>query len=150
IEVRAGDSFPLCGELRLDVLWPVADAHRLLTEKADRANELSVVSRVMTLGPDGWEPAALLTGDIGAETETLLVESGADLTARVLKVPHHGSRYSSTAALISAVGAATAVVQVGENRFGHPSAATLLRHEYAGATVRRNDRDGTVRLPLLK
>ena len=64
----------------------------------------------------------LLPGDIEAPIEQKLVASGVPLTATVLKSPHHGSRTSSTEALLKAVEPQMVVISVGEdNRFGHPS-----------------------------
>jgi competence protein ComEC len=65
--------------------------------------------------------------------------------ALVLKVPHHGSRFSSTAAFLAQVRPHLAVISVGaRNPFRHPSADTLARLEAGGARVYRTDRDGAV------
>jgi competence protein ComEC len=60
-------------------------------------------------------------------------------------VGHHGSRTSSTPALVDAVRPSLAVISCGvRNRFGHPSAGTLGTLEAAGVRVKRTDRDGAV------
>ncbi|MDP2308754.1 MAG: DNA internalization-related competence protein ComEC/Rec2 [Pseudomonadota bacterium] len=83
----------------------------------------------------------LFTGDIEAAGEAAL--AGADVRADVLKVPHHGSRTSSSQAFIDAVNPAIAVMGVGrDNRYGHPHAEVMGR--YRGRDVLRTDRDGTV------
>jgi competence protein ComEC len=64
-----------------------------------------------------------------------------------VKVPHHGSRTSSTAAFVSAATPRLALVSVGlRNRFGHPSADVVDRYRRAGARVLRTDRDGAIRV----
>ncbi len=70
----------------------------------------------------------LLTGDITSLVERRLVESGHDLRATVLKVPHHGSDTSSTSEFLEAVDPVAAIVQVGsDNRFGHPTDDVMSR-----------------------
>jgi len=67
------------------------------------------------------------------------------LAAEVLKVPHHGSRTSSSQLFLDAVGAEVSVICVGaDNDYGHPSDDVLTRLESAGVRVYRTDRDGTV------
>jgi competence protein ComEC len=72
-----------------------------------------------------------------------LVRSGAYLRSTVLKVPHHGSKTSSSPPFLDAVRPQVAVISVGQgNRFGHPSEEVLERLE--GTLVFRTDRNGTV------
>ncbi|MDQ7990758.1 MAG: DNA internalization-related competence protein ComEC/Rec2 [Candidatus Dactylopiibacterium sp.] len=103
-------------------------------------NERSCVLRISS--PHG---SALLTGDIGRQAEAVLVEEGAALAADVLVAPHHGSRTSSTAPFVSAVGARHVVFTAGYlNRFGHPAPDVAERYAHSGATLHRSDRDGAV------
>ncbi len=102
-------------------------------------NANSVVGR-LTYG----KVSILLTGDAEAPTEARLVKGGG-LKSTVLKVCHHGSRYSSTPAFLAAVKPKIAVISVGvHNRYGHPSKQTIRRLEAVGAKVYRTDLDGTV------
>ena len=72
----------------------------------------------------------LLTGDIESGAEGRLLRSGQDLGSTVLKVPHHGSRSSSTAAFLAAVAPRAAVISAGaENPYGHPHPEVLQRLE---------------------
>lgn len=86
----------------------------------------------------------LFTGDIEVEGEAELVaHHSADLRADVLKVPHHGSRTSSSAAFVAAVNPEVAVISCGEdNPFRHPNLLALA--QYRGRRVYRTDRDGSV------
>ena len=87
----------------------------------------------------------LLTGDLGAPGEEHLLASRAPVRALVLKVGHHGSRYSSTEEFLGATRAAVAVISVGaRNPFHHPTPEALGRLDAAGARIYRTDRDGAV------
>ena len=114
-------------------------------------------SLVLLLKASGCE--ILFTGDIGAETEKELVSVMEErrITPEILKVPHHGSRYSSSELLLryegwsAAEGAErpAAVISCGKrNLYGHPAKETLERLEEAGFTVYRTDRQGAVVLEL--
>lgn len=73
--------------------------------------------------------AVLLTGDIERAQEALLVARVDRLNADVLVVPHHGSKTSSSEALLEAVSPRFAVVQAGyRNRYGHPARPVLVRY----------------------
>ena len=86
----------------------------------------------------------LMTGDIGEEVETKLVNAKVDLSCDVLKVGHHGSKYSSTDAFLAATGADYGVICVGQNDYGHPTSAALNRLSKAKIKVYRTDLNGNV------
>ena len=87
----------------------------------------------------------VLPGDIGAEVESSLVGVLPPAARRVLKAPHHGSRTSSSAALLAALDPAVAIVSAGrENRFGHPAPAVVRRYEEAGAVIHRTGQSGAI------
>ncbi len=87
----------------------------------------------------------LFTGDLEAEGEAAALRSGANLKATVLKVPHHGSRTSSTADFVAAVHPAIAVFSVGyHNRFHFPAPEVMERYHAAGAEILRTDLDGAI------
>ena len=87
----------------------------------------------------------VLPGDVGAEVEARLAAVMPPSPRRVLKVPHHGSRTSSSEAFLEALAPAVAVVSAGrDNRFGHPDPAVVRRYETSGALVLRTGRVGAV------
>lgn len=138
---KAGTTLDLGDGVTLELLWP---GQPFLSGTRSDPNANSVVAR---LGYAGRH--VLFTGDAEAETEQALVARRAPLAADVLKVPHHGSRHSSTPAFLSAVGASRAVISVGvRNDYGHPNAECLGRLTSRGAQVLRTDRDGEVRLEI--
>ena len=98
-----------------------------------KPNALSCVLRVQ-----GRHSSLLLAGDIEAEQELALVAAyGKALASDWLLVPHHGSRTSSTAALLDAVRPRLAIVQAGyRNRFGHPADDVLARYRERGIALR--------------
>lgn len=86
----------------------------------------------------------LMTGDMDGETEAALVKKYQLQDIEVLVAGHHGSKYSSGETLLAAAGPETAVISVGENRYGHPGEETLGRIGAAGAVCWRTDENGTV------
>jgi competence protein ComEC len=77
--------------------------------------------------------------------ERLVARHGGALRSAVLKAGHHGSRTSSSEALLEAVRPELAVVSSGaRNEYGHPSPEVVERLERRGAEVARTDREGTV------
>ena len=86
----------------------------------------------------------LITGDVGTETEQLLLlhTDLPELTALV--VGHHGSKYSTCEELLSKTKPEYAFISVGENAYGHPTQEVLDRLEAAGCIVYRTDQCGTI------
>jgi len=120
------------------------------------ANDNSLVLRVDYAGR-----SLLLTGDAEAHEEATLLAGGAPLRADVLKVGHHGSRTSSTPALLAAVKPAVSIISAGAaNRFGHPHEEVVARLQRAsrhvlstaeaGGTVVAIDDDGALVVTALE
>lgn len=136
--VATGDRIALGERANVAVLWPPRAGDAALDD--GDPNSWSVVLRVTVAGR-----SALLMGDAPSAVEERLRASGANLAADVLKVGHHGSRFSSSAPFLRAVSAKDAVISVGKNSYGHPSWSALERLKAAGGRVWRTDRDGDVR-----
>jgi competence protein ComEC len=78
----------------------------------------------------------LLSGDIEKRVENELVDEQAPLAADFLKVPHHGSKTSSTDGFVGAGAPRVAVVSVGEgSQFGHPVDSVVERDAKAGVQI---------------
>ena len=91
----------------------------------------------------------LLPGDLEARAERALLASGADLRADLLKLPHHGSRTSSTREFLAAVGAQVAVASAPcRGRFPMPHPEVVRRVRTAGASLWWTGRDGAVMVGL--
>jgi len=133
--VAAGERFEIDG-VTIEVLWPPPANGREVTS----GNDDSVVLRLVY-----GSVSILLAGDIEQSAEASLVQSGANLRADLLKVPHHGSRTSSTEEFIDAVKPKYAVISVGErSRFGHPHASVVNRYLMREVKVFQTGRDGMV------
>lgn len=93
----------------------------------------------------------LLTGDIERDAELDLVdEAGGRLEADVLKVPHHGSRTSTSEELLEAVRPRVAVISCAlDNLYGHPAPEVLARLRAHSIHVIRTDRSGSVRMKIV-
>lgn len=133
-QARKGDRIRV-GEMSFAVLWPEREEGKVLGVSS--VNEQSLVL-LGSLGEFDW----LLTGDIGEETEKLMEKRLRPV--EVLKVAHHGSKFSSSEDFLQRVKPELAVIQVGKNSFGHPTREALERLERVGAGVLRNDQQGTI------
>ncbi len=136
------------GPIKLSWLWPeVAGSDRLAWQETADYKVLGVktslndFSQVIegSFGNFTW----LFPGDIDASVENKLVALGLP-DVDLVKVAHHGSKYSSTAAFLKAVSPELAVIEVGKNSFGHPTQQTLDRLQAIGAKVERTDQKGDI------
>ncbi|TQM43290.1 ComEC/Rec2 family competence protein [Pseudonocardia cypriaca] len=127
--------------LTLDVIGPQHPAAFVDGDDGTAVNDGSLVLRARTAAG-----TVLLTGDVELAAQTDLLASGADLRADVLKMPHHGSRYTSVE-FLNAVSPRAVLVSVGAgNRYRHPDPGLIGGLERAGATVRRTDTAGDIAL----
>jgi competence protein ComEC len=112
--------------VRIEVLNPPQGA-----ATGTSSNNGSIVLRLVF-----GESEILLTGDIERPAEEGLLAKGQALAADVVKVPHHGSRTSSTDEFVAAVSPAHAIISVGRNSmFGHPHPEVVERWKVIGANV---------------
>ena len=136
-----GETYSL-GEFDMFILGPDPEAQSKFGIKLD-SNNSSIVLRA-TWGTT----TALLTGDAEepAESSIMKTYSSEHLGSMLLKVGHHGSRTSSTAAWLDAVKPQIAVISCGKNNsYGHPHAEVLDRlKEYVGDEVYRTDILGSI------
>ena len=131
---RSGERFTLDG-VEFTVLHPGAG----WAGWGEDVNEDSVVLLVQF-----GDFEALFTGDAGFPAEAML--RGRVSAVDLLKVGHHGSRGSTGGELLDSLRPLAAVVSVGRNDYGHPSAETLARLDARRVPVLRTDRDGTIRV----
>ena len=156
--LKAGDIVDAGGGVTLRVLAPAAGSRseyeRILADNEDE-NKLSLIVKAEYKGR-----SVLFTGDIDSEYEKKLVDiygnipeqsgapSAGGLHSDILKIAHHGSKYSSSDDFLSAVAPSVSVIQVGRNLYGHPTPEALERIEEQGSLMFRNDTDGAVMVRL--
>ena len=93
----------------------------------------------------------LFTGDIEEEAEKEILKQKIDISAKVLKVAHHGSKSSSIGEFLKRVSPQIALIGVGENnKFGHPNDVVLERLESIGCCIYRTDQNGEISLIINK
>jgi beta-lactamase superfamily II metal-dependent hydrolase len=85
----------------------------------------------------------LFTGDCGWKCENEIMKTE-KIDVDVLKVGHHGSKYSSSERFLEKTTPAIAIISVGKNSYGHPTNETLERLEKVNADVYRTDMDGSI------
>ena len=116
--------------LQIDIVAPVRDDYRNL-------NDHSAVIRLV-YGTTSF----LFTGDAEAISESHIT---ANIASDVLKVGHHGSHTSTSAAFFERVFPFHAVISVGSNNsYGHPSDVVLSRLNNSGVNILRTDLHGTI------
>jgi competence protein ComEC len=133
IVLAAGDTIRY-GDSRGDVLSPTP-----AFLSATDVNETTLVLRI-----SGNDVASLFTGDADADVERELARTAGSID--VLKVSHHGSKFSSTKEFLDAIHPEIAVIEVGKNSYGHPTAQALGRLADVGARIFRTDQQGTIEI----
>jgi len=133
-KIRAGNS-------EIDVLFPLENLEG--QELKASANDTCVVTRLI-YGKDSF----LFTGDIDSKAEKELANSYelASLESEVLKVAHHGSKYSTANLFLENVKPKIAVISVGKNSYGHPTSEVLQRLEKYDIQTLRTDQSGDINM----
>lgn len=132
-EVKAGGAL-------IDVLFPLENLAG--QEMKNSSNDSGIVSRLV-YGKDSF----LFAADIDMAGERKILKGGKSIMSDVLKVAHHGSKYSSSEEFLKAVNSRVAVISVGKgNTYGHPTPETLQRLEKFGIKALRTDVDGDIKL----
>jgi beta-lactamase superfamily II metal-dependent hydrolase len=136
-----GQKIDLGGGAIITILAPI-EPYFTKEQMREGGNEPNANSIVMRL--DYGDFSMLLPGDAEKQTEDRLLAHDTAfnlLTAKILKVSHHGSKYASSDDFIKRVKPQVAIISDGEyNRYGHPSQAVLDRLKADGVTkVYRTD-----------
>lgn len=104
----------------------------------------SVNERGVIILADFGQFEMLITGDVNDFIEQRLVETHRLPDAELLIVGHHGSRSSTCDELLEAIKPETAIISVGENKYGHPTDEVLERLRSFGIATFRTDMSGDV------
>jgi beta-lactamase superfamily II metal-dependent hydrolase len=133
---------PTVAQFPLDLSWGDMQAHVLNPASGltnPDPNDASLVIRI-----DHANVRFLFPGDISSTIEATVVARLTPVSAQVLKVAHHGSKYSSSSSFLTSVHPTDAIISVGKNSYGHPAPETLQRLVDAGIRTWRTDLDGTI------
>lgn len=141
--VKQGDTYRF-GECSFTSL---NDCHRKAGYGTDSENDNSIV---LLLRYKSF--SVLFTGDLTSNKEAMIAEQmaayGVD-SLSLLKVAHHGSKYSSSEKFLSAIKPQIAVISCSANNsYGHPHAETIERIEAVGAALFRTDKSGAVTVSI--
>lgn len=137
IIAEAGQEVKL-GEVSIHTLYPLENLEG--KELKSSSNNTCIVSRLI-YGKNSF----IFTGDISAKAEKELLKSGENISSDVLKVAHHGSKYSTSDLFLAALEPKIAVISVGaKNTYGHPTSEVLQRLDKFGIKVKRTDINGNV------
>ena len=132
--------------LVLELLWPTG----ALPNSNSPADSPDFNAESIVLRLAYGDLRALFTSDIGAAQELALARrlcgvAPCDLTAQLLKVPHHGSGGSTTDLLLRRVRPSLAIISAGAgNPHGHPHPDVLALLEREGAKALRTDERGRI------
>lgn len=147
--LKAGDRLDLGNGVSFKVLGPSADRVKAENQRvkknskddAPSPNNDSIVGMLQC-----GDFRMLFTGDAEAVMEKKYVaEYGDELSADVLKSPHHGSKTSSCLEFLKTVSPAYVVISLGKgNDYGHPHKEPLKRYAKLGAEVLETDINGTI------
>ena len=148
---QAGETIKF-GDARFQVLWPQQrygeslvwqpeiSQEKVLGAAVGPQKEINDTSIVLKLTFGHFD--VLLPGDISTKIETQLSLEKIE----VLKVAHHGSKFSTDEAFLAKVKPELAVISVGHNRFGHPTQEVLDRLTAVGAKILRTDQAGEIEI----
>ena len=111
-------------------------------EKISKTNNTSIVAKLIY-----GNYSILLTGDIEKQIEGKLVLAGVNIDSDYLKLPHHGSKTSSTEEFLDKTSPLLAFISLGKNNsYGHPHQEVTDRLEKRGIKYYRTDELGTILL----
>lgn len=127
-KLALGDTISILKGVGCRVLWPPQSS-------GGDDNQESIVLKVSY-----GEVDFLLTGDVGWKTERILFNAGDYLQSEILKVAHHGSRYSSRRFFLNRVRPRIALISCSAgNSYGHPTNRVVSDLEGMGCLIHRTD-----------
>jgi len=137
ILAQSGQKIFLDQDIFLEIIWP---EQSLIESFSKPTNNASVVGRLVY-----GDIEFLLTGDIEKKVEQHLISQNLNLESDIFKVPHHGSKTSSSYNFIKMINPQISVISVGEdNRYKHPNDEVLERLK--DSVIYRTDKDGDIKI----
>lgn len=141
LQPKLGQRIFLDNQTVLDIFYPLDE--NSVPRISEDINDTSIISR-LSFGKIN----VLLTGDGGKKIENLLLELKLPLASEILKVSHHGSLVANNKEFVETARPTYGIISVGENRYGHPDAATIQTLVNAGLKILRTDQKGDISFVL--
>lgn len=139
---KAGEKIRLSSEsgklIYFNILNPQGDSSG---QELKDSNDTSIVADLIFN-----DTSFLFTGDISSAVEQKLASASLSIKSDVLKVSHHGSKYSTSDYFLEKVAPAIAVIEVGKNSYGHPTQEVLEKLENFGIKTLRTDLNGDIKI----
>jgi len=143
IFAKEGQKISFGDNSQIIILWPSENF------QSSETNDFSVVTKLIFGNID-----FLFTGDTPKKIEYQLLAKnpalsqteGFDLQSEILKVAHHGSKYSSDEYFLKEVSPEIAVISVGDNTYGHPAPEVLDNFKKYGIMIYRTDESGDIKI----
>ncbi|MCK4260466.1 MAG: DNA internalization-related competence protein ComEC/Rec2 [Halanaerobiales bacterium] len=123
------------GNGKIEILHPEFEVNY------ENENDRSLVFRLKFQGI-----RILLTGDLGEKEEKKLVDDQIEIESELLKVGHHGSKFSTSPSFLQKVNPFIALISVGKNRYGHPAESIINRLKASGSQIWRTDESGAIQI----
>lgn len=131
VEARKGLRIKFPNGAEAEIIYPL---NSINANVAGYSNANSIVIKL-----NYGENSFLFTGDLPSEQE-LIIANDTNVKARVLKVSHHGSKYSSSDEFLESVRPEEAIISVGKNnQYGHPAGEIIERLLKKGIKIFRTD-----------
>ena len=137
VSLGEGDQI-LIGNSKINIIAPSVEEKR-----GPKSNDASLVFNLESGGA-----RILFTGDIGSAIEKRLVEEQKSQDVEVLKVAHHGSKFSSSASFLESVRPEISVISSGKNSYGHPTKEVIRRLKDVNSKILRTDQSGTIMVKI--
>lgn len=146
---QAGEAIHFGKNLEFDILSPERAEDLVFNKKSEGfgnggndVNDTSVVGKLFFS-----DFSMIFMGDATSKIENQLLIYGENLKSDILKVGHHGSKYSSSLSFLNTVSPKAAIIEVGaKNRYGHPSPAALGRLGMFNVNIFRTDLNGDIKI----
>lgn len=136
IEAQSGEKIRFANGAEIDIIFPFGKLSNTIRD----TNSSSVVMKL-----NFGENKFLFTGDLPSEQEKEILNKGIDIKSDILKVGHHGSKYSTSGEFLNAVVPQDAVISVGKNNsYGHPHSEISKRLNENKINVLRTDEIGDI------
>jgi competence protein ComEC len=143
-QLSAGDSFSLSDGVTMTVHSPRKPGPGGLVKFQ---NEMELNEESLVFSISHGQVTILFTADAGFPAEQRMLSDRRGLKSTILKVGHHGSRYSTSQPFLEAVRPQAALISAGYgNSFGLPSPDTVAQLVKKGIRTYRTDKDGTIEL----